>query len=179
MRGALVSNVNIELYNALHYHMANKRLLTKDLKNGLSITSMYNDLTLHINHYSNGVGVIANSLKKIGVNHNQLITLLSKSASWSAIFLCSPGGHGQLCPDNSWEPGGHQWSGARHWSCYFCCGQHHQGCAWYWGRTVFSECKWLWMNYFKHHLGWQMEHFAFQSTCIILLLHTGTLWIPQ
>ncbi|KAB5550617.1 hypothetical protein PHYPO_G00055830 [Pangasianodon hypophthalmus] len=55
VRGALVSNVNIELYNALHYHMANKRLLTKDLKNGLTIKSMYNDLTLFINHYSNGV----------------------------------------------------------------------------------------------------------------------------
>ncbi|TSK49675.1 Periostin [Bagarius yarrelli] len=55
VRGALVSNVNIELYNALHYHMANKRLLTKDLKNGLSIKSMYNDLMLFINHYSNGV----------------------------------------------------------------------------------------------------------------------------
>ncbi|XP_068570827.1 periostin, osteoblast specific factor b isoform X2 [Cebidichthys violaceus] len=55
MRGALVSNVNIELYNALHYHMANKRFLTKDLKNGMTVTSMYNDLGLHINHYSNGV----------------------------------------------------------------------------------------------------------------------------
>lgn len=57
MRTALVSNVNIELYNALHYHMANKRFLTKDLKDGLTIKSMYNDLTLHINHYPNGVGV--------------------------------------------------------------------------------------------------------------------------
>uniref|UniRef100_UPI001EAF6C6C periostin-like n=1 Tax=Oncorhynchus gorbuscha TaxID=8017 RepID=UPI001EAF6C6C len=28
--GALVSNVNIELYNALHYHMVNHRMLTKD-----------------------------------------------------------------------------------------------------------------------------------------------------
>uniref|UniRef100_UPI0037E8A1B8 periostin, osteoblast specific factor b isoform X2 n=1 Tax=Semicossyphus pulcher TaxID=241346 RepID=UPI0037E8A1B8 len=55
MRAALVSNVNIELYNALHYHMANKRLLTKDLKNGMTVTSMYNDLGLYINHYSNGV----------------------------------------------------------------------------------------------------------------------------
>ncbi|XP_032358367.1 periostin isoform X5 [Etheostoma spectabile] len=54
-RNALVSNVNIELYNALHYHMANKRLLTKDLKNGMTVTSMYNDLGLQINHYSNGV----------------------------------------------------------------------------------------------------------------------------
>ncbi|XP_024133642.1 periostin, osteoblast specific factor b isoform X1 [Oryzias melastigma] len=55
VRNALVSNVNIELYNALHYHMANTRLLTKDLKNGMTITSMYNDLGLHINHYPNGV----------------------------------------------------------------------------------------------------------------------------
>ncbi|MED6245775.1 hypothetical protein ATANTOWER_007898 [Ataeniobius toweri] len=55
VRNALVSNVNIELYNALHYHMVNKRLLTKDLKNGLTLTSMYNDLGLYINHYSNGV----------------------------------------------------------------------------------------------------------------------------
>lgn len=54
-RGALVSNVNIELYNALHYHMVNKRLLTKDLRNGLTVPSMYNDLGLRINHYSNGV----------------------------------------------------------------------------------------------------------------------------
>uniref|UniRef100_A0A8C2JKX2 Periostin, osteoblast specific factor b n=1 Tax=Cyprinus carpio TaxID=7962 RepID=A0A8C2JKX2_CYPCA len=55
VRSALVSNVNIELYNALHYHMVNKRLLTKDLKNGMTATSMYNDLNLLINHYSNGV----------------------------------------------------------------------------------------------------------------------------
>uniref|UniRef100_A0A8C6SL65 Periostin, osteoblast specific factor b n=1 Tax=Neogobius melanostomus TaxID=47308 RepID=A0A8C6SL65_9GOBI len=51
----LVSNVNIELYNALHYHMANKRYLTKDLKNGMTIPSMYQDLDLHIHHYPNGV----------------------------------------------------------------------------------------------------------------------------
>lgn len=57
MRNALVSNVNIELYNALHYHMANKRLLTKDLRNGMTVTSMYNDLGLLINHYSNGVSI--------------------------------------------------------------------------------------------------------------------------
>ncbi|CAJ1065094.1 periostin%2C osteoblast specific factor b isoform X2 [Xyrichtys novacula] len=55
IKSALVSNVNIELYNALHYHMANKRLLTKDLKNGITVTSMYNDLGLYINHYPNGV----------------------------------------------------------------------------------------------------------------------------
>lgn len=50
--------MNIELYNALHYHMVNKRLLTKDLRNGLTVPSMYNDLGLRINHYSNGVSVI-------------------------------------------------------------------------------------------------------------------------
>uniref|UniRef100_A0A8C4I7F1 Periostin, osteoblast specific factor b n=1 Tax=Dicentrarchus labrax TaxID=13489 RepID=A0A8C4I7F1_DICLA len=55
VRSALVSNVNIELYNALHYHMADKRFLTKDLRNGMTVTSMYNDLGLQINHYSNGV----------------------------------------------------------------------------------------------------------------------------
>ncbi|XP_048836120.1 periostin, osteoblast specific factor b isoform X2 [Brienomyrus brachyistius] len=55
IRSALEDNVNIELYNALHYHMANKRLLTKDLRNGMKITSMYNDLELIINHYPNGV----------------------------------------------------------------------------------------------------------------------------
>lgn len=57
-RAALVSNVNIELYNALHYHMVNKRLLTKDLKNGLTVSSMYNDLGLRVNHYSNGVSAV-------------------------------------------------------------------------------------------------------------------------
>uniref|UniRef100_A0A4W5N098 Periostin n=1 Tax=Hucho hucho TaxID=62062 RepID=A0A4W5N098_9TELE len=55
VRSALESNVNIELYNALHYHMANKRLQTKDLKNGLVVDSMYNELELYINHYSNGI----------------------------------------------------------------------------------------------------------------------------
>ncbi|KAJ8338930.1 hypothetical protein SKAU_G00357160 [Synaphobranchus kaupii] len=55
VRGGLVSNVNIELYNALRYHMVNHRLLTKDLKNGMTVTSMYLDLGLYINHYSNGV----------------------------------------------------------------------------------------------------------------------------
>ncbi|XP_056262797.1 periostin-like isoform X2 [Pseudoliparis swirei] len=55
VRAALVSNVNIELYNALHYHMLNRRILTKDMKNDMTFTSMYNDLGLYINHYSNGI----------------------------------------------------------------------------------------------------------------------------
>ncbi|XP_062872312.1 periostin, osteoblast specific factor b [Trichomycterus rosablanca] len=67
VRGALVSNVNIELYNALHYHMANRRFLTKDLKNGLTLKSMYSDLPLLINHYSNGV-VTVNCARLIHAN---------------------------------------------------------------------------------------------------------------
>ncbi|XP_031728571.1 periostin [Anarrhichthys ocellatus] len=55
VRSALVSNVNIELYNALHFHMVNRRILTKDMKNDMTFTSMYNDLGLYINHYSNGI----------------------------------------------------------------------------------------------------------------------------
>ncbi|KAF4794759.1 Periostin [Turdus rufiventris] len=51
----LLDNVNIELYNALHHHMLNKRMLTKDLKNGLTLVSMYNRQKLLINHYPNGV----------------------------------------------------------------------------------------------------------------------------
>ncbi|XP_004458075.2 periostin isoform X2 [Dasypus novemcinctus] len=55
IRRGLESNVNVELLNALHSHMVNKRMLTKDLKNGLIIPSMYNNLGLFINHYPNGV----------------------------------------------------------------------------------------------------------------------------
>ncbi|XP_029704149.1 periostin isoform X2 [Takifugu rubripes] len=55
VRASLESNVNVELKNALHFHMVNRRLLTKDLKNGISISSMYNNLGLYINHYSNGI----------------------------------------------------------------------------------------------------------------------------
>lgn len=57
VRAALESNVNIELYNALHFHMVNRRILTKDMKNDMSVTSMYNDLGIYINHYSNGVSL--------------------------------------------------------------------------------------------------------------------------
>ncbi|KAI5607978.1 transforming growth factor-beta-induced protein ig-h3 precursor, partial [Silurus asotus] len=52
---ALVSNVNIELLNALHYHMVNKRLTSDDLKHGSSFASMYQDFDVHIQHYSNGI----------------------------------------------------------------------------------------------------------------------------
>ncbi|XP_060753706.1 periostin, osteoblast specific factor b isoform X2 [Neoarius graeffei] len=88
VRGALVSNVNIELYNALHYHMADKRFLTKDLKNGLILKSMYNDLTLHINHYPNGVVTVncariihGNQVATNGVVHviDRVITTVSNT----------------------------------------------------------------------------------------------------
>ncbi|XDV37062.1 hypothetical protein PO909_006745 [Leuciscus waleckii] len=52
---ALVSNVNIELLNALHYHMINRRLTSDDLKHGSSFSSMYQDFDVHIHHYSNGI----------------------------------------------------------------------------------------------------------------------------
>ncbi|XP_043995939.1 periostin-like [Gambusia affinis] len=54
-RAALEDNVNIELFNALHYHMVNHRLMTKDMKNGMPVTSMYNSQAIFINHYPNGV----------------------------------------------------------------------------------------------------------------------------
>ncbi|XP_007889427.2 periostin isoform X1 [Callorhinchus milii] len=76
VRNALLSNVNIELLNALHYHMVNKRLMTKDLKNGLTLQSMHDDQTLLINHYSNGVVTVncarillANQIATNGVVH--------------------------------------------------------------------------------------------------------------
>ncbi|XP_041846257.1 transforming growth factor-beta-induced protein ig-h3 isoform X2 [Melanotaenia boesemani] len=52
---ALVSNVNIELLNALHYHMVNRRLTSEDLKHGSSFPSMYQESHVHIHHYSNGI----------------------------------------------------------------------------------------------------------------------------
>ncbi|XP_041930178.1 transforming growth factor-beta-induced protein ig-h3 [Alosa sapidissima] len=52
---ALVSNVNIELLNALHYHMVNRRLTSEDLKHGAAFPSMYQDFDVHIHHYPNGV----------------------------------------------------------------------------------------------------------------------------
>ncbi|XP_058506371.1 transforming growth factor-beta-induced protein ig-h3 isoform X2 [Solea solea] len=52
---ALVSNVNIELLNALHYHMVNHRLTSEELKHGSSFTSMYQDFDVHVHHYSNGI----------------------------------------------------------------------------------------------------------------------------
>uniref|UniRef100_A0A8C3A014 Transforming growth factor-beta-induced protein ig-h3 n=1 Tax=Cyclopterus lumpus TaxID=8103 RepID=A0A8C3A014_CYCLU len=52
---ALVSNVNIELLNALHYHMVSRRLTSEELRHGSSFASMYQDFHVHIHHYSNGI----------------------------------------------------------------------------------------------------------------------------
>uniref|UniRef100_A0A3Q3IGB1 Transforming growth factor-beta-induced protein ig-h3 n=1 Tax=Monopterus albus TaxID=43700 RepID=A0A3Q3IGB1_MONAL len=52
---SLVSNVNIELLNTLHYHMVNRRLTSEELKHGSSFPSMYQDFPVHIQHYSNGI----------------------------------------------------------------------------------------------------------------------------
>uniref|UniRef100_A0A8C7K045 Transforming growth factor-beta-induced protein ig-h3 n=1 Tax=Oncorhynchus kisutch TaxID=8019 RepID=A0A8C7K045_ONCKI len=48
-------NVNIELLNALHYHMVNRRLTSEDLKHGSAFPSMYQDFNVHIHHYPNGI----------------------------------------------------------------------------------------------------------------------------
>ncbi|XP_061659165.1 periostin-like isoform X2 [Syngnathoides biaculeatus] len=76
IRSALVNNVNKELYNALRFHMLDSRLLTKDMKDGMTVTSMYDDMGLHINHYSNGVVTVncarivhANQVATNGVVH--------------------------------------------------------------------------------------------------------------
>lgn len=50
-----MSNVNIELLNALRYHMVNRRVLTDELKHGMALTSMYQNSDIQIHHYPNGV----------------------------------------------------------------------------------------------------------------------------
>lgn len=56
MLDSLVSNVNIELLNALRYHMVDRRVLTDELKHGMALTSMYQNSNIQIHHYPNGVG---------------------------------------------------------------------------------------------------------------------------
>lgn len=63
-RNALVNNAQKELYNTLRYHMVNKRFLTKDLKNDMTLQSTYNKQGLHINHYSNGVRIKINTMQR-------------------------------------------------------------------------------------------------------------------
>uniref|UniRef100_A0A8C2CZE9 Periostin, osteoblast specific factor a n=1 Tax=Cyprinus carpio TaxID=7962 RepID=A0A8C2CZE9_CYPCA len=72
---ALVSR-NTKLYDALCYHVVNKRLLTKDLKNDMILQSINDNHDLYINHYSNGVVTVncariihANQVATNGVVH--------------------------------------------------------------------------------------------------------------
>uniref|UniRef100_A0A8C1TYY8 Periostin, osteoblast specific factor a n=1 Tax=Cyprinus carpio TaxID=7962 RepID=A0A8C1TYY8_CYPCA len=74
-KAALVSR-NTELYDSLCYHVVNKRLLTKDLKNDMILQSINDNHDLYINHYSNGVVTVncariihANQVATNGVVH--------------------------------------------------------------------------------------------------------------
>ncbi|ROL54375.1 Periostin [Anabarilius grahami] len=87
-KAAMVSSGNLELYNALHYHMVNKRLLTKDLKNDMTLESMYNKQGFYINHYSNGVVTVncariihGNQVATNGVVHviDRVISVVSQT----------------------------------------------------------------------------------------------------
>ncbi|XP_017273692.1 periostin [Kryptolebias marmoratus] len=76
VKSALENNPNTDLYDSLHYHMVNQRLMTKDMKNDMTFTSMHNDLEIYINHYSNGVVTVncariihGNQVAKNGVVH--------------------------------------------------------------------------------------------------------------
>ncbi|RXN06859.1 periostin isoform X1 [Labeo rohita] len=128
-KAALVSSGNIELHNALHYHMVNKRLLTKDLKNDMTLESMYNKQGLYINHYSNGVVTVncariihGNQVATNGVVHviDRVISVVKKTikdvietdddlASLSAVVLRSslqdqlgkPGHYTLFAPTNN------------------------------------------------------------------------------
>ncbi|XP_069508704.1 transforming growth factor-beta-induced protein ig-h3 [Ambystoma mexicanum] len=65
----LVSNVNIELLNALHYHMVERRLLTDELKHGMTLASMYQNLDIQVHHYPNGI-VTVNCARLIKADHH-------------------------------------------------------------------------------------------------------------
>ncbi|XP_060693237.1 transforming growth factor-beta-induced protein ig-h3 [Hemiscyllium ocellatum] len=65
---ALVSNVNIELLNALHYHMVDRRILTDELKHGVTLPSMYQNLNIFVHHYPNGI-VTVNCARIMKADH--------------------------------------------------------------------------------------------------------------
>ncbi|XP_066506725.1 periostin isoform X2 [Hoplias malabaricus] len=129
-RKALEGNVNNELYNTLHYHMVNKRLLTKDLKNDMTLQSMYNNLELHINHYSNGIvtvncariihanqvatngvvhvidrviSAVGNTIKEVINSHDELASLSAAFNVESSLLekLGKPGHYTLFAPTNS------------------------------------------------------------------------------
>ncbi|XP_044310256.1 transforming growth factor-beta-induced protein ig-h3 isoform X2 [Varanus komodoensis] len=83
MLDSLVSNVNIELLNALRYHMVNKRVLTDDLKHGISLPSMYQNIDIQIHHYPNGI-VTVNCARLLKADHhatNGVVHLIDKVIS--------------------------------------------------------------------------------------------------
>ncbi|XP_057177052.1 periostin isoform X2 [Triplophysa rosa] len=128
LKAPLLSNGAIELYNTLHHHMVNKRLLTKDLKNDMTIESMYNKQGLLINHYSNGVvtvncariihgnqvatngvvhvidrviSVVEQSIKDV-IENNDELTSLNTAALASGLMdqLVEPGHYTLFAPTN-------------------------------------------------------------------------------
>ncbi|XP_015271498.1 PREDICTED: transforming growth factor-beta-induced protein ig-h3 [Gekko japonicus] len=83
MLDSLVSNVNIELLNALRYHMVNRRVLTDDLKHGTSLPSMYQNIDIQIHHYPNGI-VTVNCARLLKADHhatNGVVHLIDKVIS--------------------------------------------------------------------------------------------------
>lgn len=94
-----MSNVNIELLNALHYHMVNGRLTSAELRHGSSFASMYLDFPVHIHHYSNGVG------RAPGHTHTHTHTLASEGPPPTSP---PPGGDGQLRSPDQARPARHQ-----------------------------------------------------------------------
>ncbi|XP_072485974.1 transforming growth factor-beta-induced protein ig-h3 [Notamacropus eugenii] len=80
---SLVSNVNVELLNALRYHMVDRRVLTDDLKHGTTLTSMYQNSDIHIHHYPNGI-VTVNCARLLKADHhatNGVVHLIDKVIS--------------------------------------------------------------------------------------------------
>ncbi|KAB1281002.1 Transforming growth factor-beta-induced protein ig-h3 [Camelus dromedarius] len=80
---SLVSNVNIELLNALRYHMVNRRVLTDELKHGMALTSMYQNSDIQIHHYPNGI-VTVNCARLLKADHhatNGVVHLIDKVIS--------------------------------------------------------------------------------------------------
>uniref|UniRef100_A0AAV2JB03 Periostin n=1 Tax=Knipowitschia caucasica TaxID=637954 RepID=A0AAV2JB03_KNICA len=84
----LESSPSTDLLNVLHHHMVKRRLLTKDLKDGLTVKSMHRDQGLLINHYPNGVVTVncariihGNQVSTNGVVHvmDRVITMVSRT----------------------------------------------------------------------------------------------------
>ncbi|XP_038596358.1 transforming growth factor-beta-induced protein ig-h3 [Tachyglossus aculeatus] len=83
MLDSLVSNVNIELLNALRYHMVDRRVLTDELKHGTTLSSMYQNADIQIHHYPNGI-VTVNCARLLKADHhatNGVVHLIDKVIS--------------------------------------------------------------------------------------------------